>query len=225
MRRRTADDTTVEELIVNGVFAMDSSDTGSERRLAEIALTFAGGDRNLIAGGGRNLIAGGGRILVGGLGLGYTVAQLVRVRSTVDVVEIEECLIEWAYAGLTPTLRAVAVNPTVRLHHADIRWVLTGDIPPRGPWDAILLDVDNGPDFLIHAANDALYSEAGLRAAYDQLTDPGICAIWCQAPSPQLLETLRSISPDVTTNVQPHQTQGRMPPDVIYTMTKASGAR
>ena len=225
MRRRTADDTTIEELIVNGVFAMDSSNTGSERRLAEIALTFAGGDRNLIAGGGRNLIAGGGRILVGGLGLGYTVAQLGRVRSTVDVVEIEECLIEWAYAGLTPTLRAVAVNPTVRLHHGDVRWVLTGDIPPRGPWDAILLDVDNGPDFLIHAANDALYSEAGLRAAYGQLTDPGICAIWCQAPSPQLLETLRSISPDVTTNVQPRQTPGRMPPDVIYTMTKAGGAR
>ncbi len=208
LRRRTTGATTVEELIVNGVFAMDSSDTGSERRLAEIALT----------------VAEGGRILVGGLGLGYTVAQLLG-HCSADVVELEDCLINWAYAGLTPTLKAVAADPVVRLHHVDVRRVLVGAAPPRGPWNAILLDVDNGPDFLIHRANAALYSEAVLRAAYAQLTGPGICAIWCQGPSPPLLETLRSISPDVATHVHPNQSQHGKPPDVIYTMVKASGAR
>jgi spermidine synthase len=198
LRRRAIGTETVEELIVNGVFAMDSSDTGSERRLAELALA--------------------------GLGLGYTAAQLLG-RARIDVVEIEKCLIDWAYAGLTPTLRAVAADPAVRLHRADIQRVLGGDAPPRGPWNAILLDVDNGPDFLIHQANDALYSEAGLRAAYAQLTDPGICAIWCQGPSPQLLETLRSISSDAATHVHPNPSQGGKPPDVIYTVVKAGRAR
>ena len=106
---------TIEELIVNGVFAMDSSDTTSERRLAELAITG---------------LTEGGRILVGGLGLGYTVAQLLG-HGALDVVEIEECLIDWAYAGLTPTLQAVAADPSVRLHHADLRLVLTG--LPQGP--------------------------------------------------------------------------------------------
>ena len=110
LRRRTHGAETIEELIVNGVFAMDSSDTTSERRLAELAISG---------------LAEGGRILVGGLGLGYTVRQLLG-HGSLDVVEIEECLIDWAYAGLTPTLQAVAADPTVRLHHADLRLVLTG---------------------------------------------------------------------------------------------------
>ena len=210
LRRRTHGAETIEELIVNGVFAMDSSDTTSERRLAELAITG---------------LAEGGRILVGGLGLGYTVTQLLG-HGALDVVEIEECLIDWAYAGLTPTLQAVAADPTVRLHHADLRLVLTG-LPqgPRGPWNAILLDVDNGPDFLIHDANEALYTDAGLRAAYDQLTEGGICAIWCQGPSPRLLETLRSISPEVGVHLHAKESQDEKPPDVIYTMVKVRSAR
>jgi spermidine synthase len=209
LRRRTEGAEAVEELIINGVFAMDSSDTGSERRLADLAM--AG-------------VPVGGRILVGGLGLGYTVAALLG-HGTVHVVEIEACLIDWAHAGLTPTLQALAADPGVRLHCADVRQVLTGLSPPHGPWNAILLDVDNGPDFLIHAANDALYAEPALRAAYAHLAEGGICAIWCQGPSPQLLERLQSISPEVTTHVLPRQSHDRMPPDVIYTMVKPDRAR
>ena len=209
LRRRIEGAETVEELIVNGVFAMDSRDTGSERRLAELAMAR---------------VPVGGRILVGGLGLGYTVAALLG-RSTVDVVEIEACLIDWAYAGLTPTLQALAADPGVQLYCADVRHVVTGLRPPYGPWNAILLDVDNGPDFLIHAANDALYADPALRAAYGQLAEAGICAIWCQGPSPQLLERLQSISADVTTHVHPKRSQGRTAPDVIYTMVKAGRAR
>ena len=199
-RRTTSVGDPVEELIVNGAFAMDSAETETERRLGALARQ------------GR-----GGRILVGGLGLGYTAAEILTGPSTssgsgptssgsgptgsgdverVDVVEIEEVLIDWAYAGLTPTLAAVAGDPLVRLHAGDIRQVLTSAQPPSGPWDAIVLDVDNGPEFLIHAGNDALYAESTLRAAYGQLAPGGSMAIWCEGVTPDLLATLDRIGPD-----------------------------
>ena len=121
LRRRVEGGREIDELIVNGVFAMDSGDTHSERSLGHLAL--------------QDGVACRRRILVGGLGLGYTVAALISPAGesaasnpdglSIDVVEIEECLIGWAYAGLTPTLAAVAADPRVRLHHDDVRRVLT----------------------------------------------------------------------------------------------------
>src|SRR6187455_622879 len=91
LRRRLADGSSVEELIINGAFAMDNSETGTERRLAELAVS-----------NGR-----AHRVLVGGLGLGYTVATLTTLEvDTIDVVEIEQCLIDWAYEGITSSLAA-----------------------------------------------------------------------------------------------------------------------
>ena len=102
LRRRRGAGADVEELIVNGVFAMDSTDTWTERKLAEIALA------------GRRPH----RVLVGGLGLGYTAAELLAADvEHLDVVEIEGCLVAWAYAGLTLTLGAVAARPPGRSAH------------------------------------------------------------------------------------------------------------
>jgi spermidine synthase len=187
LRRRLADGSAVDELIINGTFAMDSSETGTERRLAELAVP-----------NGR-----AHRVLVGGLGLGYTVATLTSLEvHTIDVVEIEQCLIDWAYEKITPSLAAVARNPRVHLHAADIRLVLDGTINAlTGPWDAIVLDVDNGPDFLIHRHNRALYAEQGLRAAYAQLAPDGTLAIWSQGPVLTLRRTLERIAPSVREHV------------------------
>ncbi len=213
LQRRTTAVDAVEELIVNGVFAMDSVDTSTERRLAEFATRSA-----------RR------RILVGGLGLGYTAAEILATDvGRVDVVEIEACLVEWARAGLTPTLAAVSADPRAHLHIADVRTVLAGrglagrELAGRGlagPWDAIVLDVDNGPDFLIHAANDALYSPASLQAAYALLAPGGTLAIWCQGPSAELASTLRQTSGQTQEN---HFTVHRADRDlgyVIYSLTR-----
>ena len=170
----------VEQLVVNGAFAMDSTETHSERELGRIA-------------------GGAPRVLVGGLGLGHTVVAVLEEADRlglpvrVDVVELEGDLVSWAREGRTATLARVAADPRVHLHVGDVAEVLAARRAPAGPWDAILLDVDNGPDFLIHAQNDVLYSRPGLRAAYARLAPAGILAIWCQAPSPPLLETLRRI--------------------------------
>lgn len=171
----------VDELVVNGAFAMDSTETHSERELGRIA-------------------GGAPRVLVGGLGLGHTVvavldeADRLQLPVRVDVVELEGDLVGWAREGRTATLARVAADPRVHLHVGDVATVLARRrTEPAGPWDAILLDVDNGPDFLIHAQNDVLYDEPGLRAAYERLAPAGVLAIWCQAPSPPLLEALRRV--------------------------------
>ena len=173
----------IEELVVNGTFAMDSAETRSERELGRLA-------------------RGAERVLVGGLGLGCTVAAVLDEADhgstdvTLDVVELEHALVAWAREGRTETLGRVAADPRVRLHVADVATVLAGRLEDlAGPWDAILLDVDNGPDFLVHAENHALYAEPGLRDAYARLAPGGVLAIWCQAPSAPLLDALRLLDP------------------------------
>lgn len=187
----------VEELVVNGAFAMDSTETHSERELGRIA-------------------AGASRVLVGGLGLGHTVTAVLDeadrsgLAVSVDVVELEAALVTWAREGRTASLARVAADPRVRLHVGDVATVLAGlQGGATGPWEAILLDVDNGPDFLIHAQNDALYAEPGLRTAYARLAPAGVLAIWCQAPSPPLLAALRRIDPSAHEALQTVRREGR----------------
>lgn len=187
----------VEELVVNGTFAMDSTETHSERELGRLA-------------------GGAPRVLVGGLGLGHTVvavldeADRLGLGVRVDVVEIEGDLVTWARQGRTATLARVAADPRVHLHVGDVAAVLAGRRPtPAGPWDAILMDVDNGPDFLIHAQNDVLYSRPGLRAAYARLAPAGVLAIWCQAPSTPLLEALRHVDASAEETRHTVQREGR----------------
>ena len=113
LRRRVRNGSQVDELIINGAFAMDSSETGTERLLAELALPSGRGHR----------------VLVGGLGLGFTVAALSALEvDAIDVVEIEQCLIDWTYQGIAPSLAAAASDPRVHLHAGDIRLVLEGVI-------------------------------------------------------------------------------------------------
>ncbi len=201
LRRRSGCGPAIDELIVNGAFAMDSSETFTERTLGELAVAAT-------------VTTARPRMLVGGLGLGYTVSEILAAadragsEASVDVVEIEPCLIDWARSGLTPILAAVAADPRVRLHTGDVRAVLIGSpdqedgeaetrpgAGPIGPWDAIVLDVDNGPDFLIHGDNRALYTGSGLQAAHGQLTSGGTLAIWCQGRWAPLLDELRRLTP------------------------------
>jgi spermidine synthase len=206
LRRRSGTGSDVDELIVNGVFAMDSSETLTERALADLALAGEGPSR----------------VLLGGLGLGYTAARLLAADvDHLDVVEIEDCLVGWANAGLTPTLATVARHPRVALHAADVATVLDGRWPGlRGPWNAIVLDVDNGPDFLIHGSNSALYTPSSLAAAYGELAGGGTLVIWCQGPAPVLLDRLRAISASARPHTDERVRHGRRLSSVIYTVTR-----
>lgn len=160
----------VVELIVNGVFAMDSTEVTSELALADAA----GADP--------------GVVVVGGLGLGYTAARLLANGAThVHVVELAEPLIDWARQGVTEQLESVAHDPRVTLHHGDIaEWLPRRD----DAFDALLLDVDNGPGFLIHDHNVRVYAADWLRVASGRLRPGGLLAVWSEAPAPTLAGTL-----------------------------------
>jgi spermidine synthase len=174
LRRRTTDDGgTHLELIVDGVFAMDDVDTSTERALATEAL------RRLP---GRDL-----QMLVGGLGLGWTAATaLAQPRvGAVEVVELHPALVRWAEEGRLPALPPG--DPRLRLRTGDVADVLAEH---SGRWDAVLLDVDNGPGFLVHPSNEALYRPAGLTGAMAALRPHGVLAIWSSSPAPRLRERL-----------------------------------
>ncbi|MPZ26743.1 MAG: hypothetical protein GEV12_09850 [Micromonosporaceae bacterium] len=159
----------VHELIINGVFLMDTSETSTERLLADI----------LLAGQPR-------RVLVAGLGLGCTLAALLADSqlAQVDVVEIEPLLVEWLRAGMVPGADQPLADPRVQVQIADIRDVLPA-APPEA-YDAVVLDVDNGPGFLVHDRNAEVYSGDSLASAARALRPGGLLAVWSAAPAPDL---------------------------------------
>ena len=193
LRRR--DD--VDELVVNGVFAMDSAEVTSELALADAAGTPPG------------------RVLVGGLGLGYTAARLLEGGAErVRVVELAEPLLEWARQGVTEQLAKVASDPRTEL--------VAGDITAHvaGIWDAILLDVDNGPSFLIHDHNRRVYSAAFLRTCLGALAPGGRLVVWCESASPALAATLADLATRVEAIIVP-ATRGRHIFDYVLYLAQA----
>lgn len=177
-RRRGLDRATVIELIINGVFVMDTGETSSERLLADVVLDRLPAPR---------------RILLGGLGLGVTLAELladVRVEQ-VDVVEIEPVLVSWLRSGIVAGARAVVEDPRVEVRVGNLLDMLRDE--PAGSFDAILVDVDNGPEFLVHPANADLYERPALAAAARVLAPDGVLAVWSSTPSSRLADALTEV--------------------------------
>ena len=173
--RRRGSTSPIYELIVNGVFLMDTAETSTERLLAIAALQRSRAPRNVV---------------VGGLGLGYTVKALLADQriERVDVIEIEPLLVDWLRADLVPGTAAILSDRRVRVTIGDVAGTFADAAP--GSYDVALLDVDNGPDFLVHERNATVYQEGVLSAAGRALRPGGILAVWSAAPSASLFERL-----------------------------------
>ena len=191
----------VVELIVNGVFAMDSAEVTSE-----LALADAVGDQP-------------GVVVVGGLGLGFTAARLLANGARfVHGVELARPLIDWALAGVTEQLERVAHDPRVRLHHADIaEWLPRRD----DSFDAILLDVDNGPGFLIHDHNARVYAADWLAGAVARLAPGGLLVIWSEGAAPQLARALAELG-QLTERIVTVEREGRRFGYALYLLRAGS---
>ena len=124
------------------------------------------------------------RLLVGGYGMGFTLraALAAHPRARVTVAELVPEIIEWA-RGPMAELTAGCLDATrVALRMGDVAAAIDDAADgTTGQYDAILLDVDNGPDALVHERNRRLYSFAGLRAAKAALAPGGVLAIWSAA--------------------------------------------
>ncbi len=124
------------------------------------------------------------RVLVGGLGMGFTLAAALRCLgpdARVAVAELVPALIEWNRGPLAPLAGRPLDDPRTEVHEADVADMIRGR---RGALDAILLDVDNGPNGLTRDSNDWLYSHAGLRAAHEAMRERGVLGVWSVAPDP-----------------------------------------
>lgn len=151
---------------------------GSEEALATMTLDRLG-----------NLAAP--HLLIGGYGMGFTLrAALARIEAQgrVIVAELVPEIITWARGPMADVAAGCLDDPRVNLRMDDVSDAIL--LAPE-PLDAILLDVDNGPDGLVRADNRKIYSRAGLDAARRALRPGGILAVWSAAPDPKFVRRLQ----------------------------------
>ena len=171
----------VLELRVNGVFVMDTVETSSEKGLATAALRQVENPRTVV---------------VGGLGLGFTMHEVLadkRVEKLV-VVEIEDALVQWMRDGTVPHGPAYLADERVSVMAADIR-VAVAEATPAA-YDLVLLDVDNGPGFLVYDDNIAIYQREFLEQTRRCLRPGGALVIWSAAESPALMAEMKEVFGD-----------------------------
>ncbi|MBL8655799.1 MAG: spermidine synthase [Altererythrobacter sp.] len=135
------------------------------------------------------------RLLIGGYGLGYTFrAALAGLPDggRVTVAEVVPDILDWARGPLAHLTGDTLDDPRGEVVIADVAALIDDAVDGTTPgYDAILLDVDNGPDGIVRDANGRLYTRTGLARARDALNPGGVLAVWSAAPDPAFARRLR----------------------------------
>ena len=118
------------------------------------------------------------RILIGGLGMGYTLSAALeqsKMDTRITVSELVPAVIRWNREYLGHLAGMPLDDPRVTVEQDDVANIISQNV---SSWDAILLDVDNGPEGLTRQANDCLYSRSGLKKSFLALRPRGILSVW-----------------------------------------------
>jgi spermidine synthase len=170
----------VYEIIFNGVFLMASYSQLSEKKLATLAIEPLVSERQDMA------------VLIGGLGIGHSLRAALDCDGiqAVDVVEIEEHIITWARSFFSELNRYACFDPRVNLIRMDV-----GDyiFATEKTYDAIILDVDNGPTWLSLGGNRRLYEKPALLKIKDLLRDGGVFTVWAAQQCPAFRKRLAAV--------------------------------
>lgn len=185
---------------------MNSRMSGSEEALATIVCDRLGSRKSP-------------HMLVGGYGMGFTLRAALAALGAdakVTVAELVPEIIAWAKGPMAGMTAGCLDDPRVRILEADVAATIGRS---RGVWDAILLDVDNGPDGLVRQENDRLYSREGLAAAKAALGRDGMLAIWSAAPDPAFTKRLKGAGFAVEEIVVRARSNGKGPRHLIWLAT------
>ena len=131
-------------------------------------------------------------VLIGGLGMGFTLRAALKVlgnEAQVLVAELVPAVVAWARGPMAALFGDSLGDPRVEVREIDVGAAIAAG---RAAYDAILLDVDNGPEGLTRAANKALYDAGGLAAAHLALRPNGVLAVWSSGPNPAFTKRLRA---------------------------------
>ena len=163
---------------------MNSRLSGSEEALATLACK-------------RLEAVKGPHLLIGGLGMGFTLRAALAVlgpEARITVAELVPAVIAWARGPMAGIFGDSLKDPRATVREADVADVIGAR---AAAFDAVLLDVDNGPEGLIRKANDALYDPQGLKAIRRALRPGGVLAVWSSGPHPAFTKRLRDAGFDV----------------------------
>jgi spermidine synthase len=160
-------------ITLSGRVVMTSAAHRSEDALATLGCAGLGGERP-------------SRVLVGGLGMGFTLRAALDAlgpRARVTVAELNAVVAAWCQGPLAPLTRGAAVDPRVSIVVADVNTVLAAARPAHERFDAVLLDLYQGPQARVRPG-DPLYGPAATARARGALVPGGVLAVWCEQPSP-----------------------------------------
>lgn len=149
------------------------------------------------------LASNDGHVLIGGLGMGFTLGAVLAAwapGSSIVVAELVPQIIDWAKGHLAHLFGTNLSDPRVSIRLADVHDVI---ISERNRYDAILLDVDNGPDGFMTPANDRLYCNWGLKAAFAALRPNGVLAVWSAYSDADFAERLEAAGFTVDETILP----------------------
>ncbi len=180
-QRQLDDGSTAFEIISDGVFLMASYNQTSERALARHSLAELD-----------NRQGPKPRVLIGGLGMGFTLQETLDVGvESADVVEINPYIIEWNRSHFAALNGKALADSRVTIIQQDLFLFLTA--LSHDVYDAIMLDVDNGPSWLAHEKNGQLYTFETLKTWSELLKPGGVFAIWSAQAEPAFLRNMGSV--------------------------------
>lgn len=183
-------------IMVGRIELMNSRMSGSEKALASLSCERIRGRR-------------APKMLIGGLGMGFTLRAALAdlgVDAEICVAELVPAVVRWARGPMAEIFGDCLDDPRVSIHEGDVGALIRAS---RSRYDAILLDVDNGPDGLTSQINDGLYGMVGLSAAKQALRPGGVLAIWSSAPDRDFARRLRDIGFAIEeARVRAHGTRG-----------------
>jgi spermidine synthase len=194
-------------IMTGGTELMNSRLSGSEEAMATLAFERIGA-------------RAGARVLIGGLGMGFTLrAALAAFGRDAEIVvaELVPGVIAWARGPLGELYGDSLSDPRATIHESDVGELIgAGD----AAWDAILLDVDNGPGGLSRKENDGLYSPAGVATARRALRPGGVLEVWSSTRDTAFTQRLKRAGYTVEEiGVRAHK--GRGARHVIWMATKS----